>query len=161
MTLEEASRLAGTVVGILKPFVSRIEVAGSIRRKSKNPQDVDIVLIPKKDDEKGWELVSAALEEIGEVGERGKKQLFATVNGVNINIWRTTDESWGATLWFATGPRGYNIAYRRKAKENEMLFNQYGLFRRTTGEYIAGRTEEELFAILRPEGFKKPEERGL
>lgn len=44
---EVVTHLSNKIVDYLKPFCSKIEVAGSIRRKEKNPVDIDIVLIPK------------------------------------------------------------------------------------------------------------------
>ena len=44
--------LAKKIVKEIKPFCSRIEIAGSIRRKKSNPGDIDIVLIAKKESDK-------------------------------------------------------------------------------------------------------------
>ncbi len=39
--------LSKKILSWLKPSCRKIEIAGSIRRKEKNPRDIDIVLIPK------------------------------------------------------------------------------------------------------------------
>ena len=39
--------LANRIAKLIKPYCRRIEIVGSIRRKEKNPVDIDIVLIPK------------------------------------------------------------------------------------------------------------------
>ena len=56
--------LSKKIVSWIKPYSKRIEIVGSIRRKEKNPVDIDIVVIPKSKDK---------IEEILE--KHGKKVL--------------------------------------------------------------------------------------
>lgn len=151
-------KIAEALVKDLEPFTQRIEIAGSIRRKVSKPNDIDIVLIPK--DEQSWEEIREFLADHGSILRHGKWIIFADVAGVEINIWKTLPQSWGATMFFATGPSGYGIAYRMKARHKGMILNQYGLFDLETKQGVAGETEESIFEILRPEGYKEPEERG-
>jgi len=152
--------LAVTICEALNPLVDRIEIAGSIRRKVAHPKDIDIVLIPKSD--AAWdELIENALRSIGiKFESRGSLQIRATSDGIGVDIWRTTEDEWGAALMFATGPNNYNIAYRAKAKRMGLKLNRHGLFDRETGRRIAGKTEASIFKALRPAGYKPPEERG-
>ena len=69
----KAKEIADSVLQKLKPHCERIEIAGSIRRKKANPNDIEIVAIPKPYDvdlfESGiatvvnqWEKVKGRLE---------------------------------------------------------------------------------------------------
>lgn len=46
MKLEQAQRLANHLVDYMRPVCERIEIAGSIRRKSPQVKDIEIVAIP-------------------------------------------------------------------------------------------------------------------
>lgn len=45
--LSKASEIAGEIVGVLKAYCDRIEVAGSIRRKKPDVGDIELVIKPK------------------------------------------------------------------------------------------------------------------
>lgn len=44
---EKAAKLADAIAAALAPACERIEIAGSIRRRSTNPKDVEIVAVPR------------------------------------------------------------------------------------------------------------------
>jgi len=46
MTLEYAREMAGALVELLAPACERIEIAGSVRRRKAEPNDVEIVAVP-------------------------------------------------------------------------------------------------------------------
>ncbi len=145
------TNLANKTAASLKPFCKKIEVVGSIRRKEKNPVDIDMVLIPKN---------RIKLEEFmrkkGKFIQGGEKKSRWRVQGVNIELYYTTPESWGATLLAYSSKFGAGIGLRLVAKRKGYKLNQYGLYRGK--KIIAGRTEEEIYhALGRP--WKKPEDR--
>ena len=47
MQLCKIQRIANSVLKELKPYCERIEIAGSIRRQKPDPNDIEIVAIPK------------------------------------------------------------------------------------------------------------------
>ena len=57
-----------------------------------------------------------------------------------------------------TGPAKYNILMRRQAKLKGFRLNEYGLYNRESGEYVAGTTERSIFEALDME-YKAPNER--
>ena len=58
-------------------------------------------------------------------------------------------ESFGAALQYFTGSKEHNVVLRGLAKNRGLKINEYGVFRRADGRvYIAGRTEEEVYAAL-------------
>ena len=133
----------------LKSLSRRIEVVGSIRRKEKNPVDIDLVLIPKSK-----EKVVESMKKIGKYVQGGEKKITFKVEGVKIEIYFSEAESWGAMLLSYTGPFGSAIGLRVIAKRKGMLLNQYGLFKK--GKPVAGKTEQEIYKAL-GKSWKKPE----
>jgi len=147
-------RLANKIGGMLKPFSRRIEVVGSIRRKSKNPVDIDIVLIPKSEESK--EKIEALLEKKGKRILGGEKKAYFKVEGVEVELYYTTPEEWGAALLAYSSEFGAGIGLRVVAKKKGFKLNQHGLWRGT--KRVAGKTEEEIYhALGRP--YKEPWER--
>ena len=59
-------------------------------------------------------------------------------------------ESFGAALAYFTGSKDHNIVLRGLAKDRGLKINEYGVFRvdGKKEEWIAGRTEEEVYATL-------------
>ncbi len=144
--------LSKKIVNYLKPFCSRIEVVGSIRRKEKNPVDIDIVLTPKN---------RIRLEEFmkkkGRFIQGGEKKSRWRIEGVNVELYYTIAEEWGAALLAYSSKFGAGIGLRVVAKRKGFKLNQHGLFAKS-GKRIAGRSEEQIYhALGRP--WKRPENR--
>ena len=57
-----------------------------------------------------------------------------------------------------TGPAKYNILMRMIAKKKGFRLNEYGLYDRESGDYVAGDTERSIFEALGME-YKAPTER--
>jgi len=137
----------------LKKQSTRLDVVGSIRRKEKNINDIDIVLIPKD-----REKIISVLEKYGSRIEGGDKKLKYNIKGVSTEVYFATPNDYGAMLLTYTGPSGSNIGLRTKAKNQGYLLSQYGLFDRNTGKLLASKTEEDILKVLK-HPYKKPEER--
>jgi len=144
--------LSRRLINFLKPFCKRIEIVGSIRRKEKNPVDIDIVLIPKN-----RERLEDFLKKKGKFIQGGEKKSRWRIEGVNVELYYTTTESFGATLLAYSSKFGAGIGLRLVAKRKGYKLNQYGLFDRR-GKQIAGKTETEIYHALGRE-WKIPENR--
>ena len=147
--------LAEDIQAKLRPFCSKIKIAGSIRRHVENPGDIDIVLIPK-DRIKLEEFIKKGIG--GEFLQGGEHESTWNVHGVNVELYYTDDEEWGAELLAYSGRKGSNIGLRLVAKRNGFKLTQHGLFDSKTGKKIAGKTEEEIYHAL-GRNYKKPENR--
>lgn len=144
-------KLANSVLKKIKPYCRRIKIVGSIRRKEKNPVDIDIVIIPK-DKEK----IKQILIKKGKVIENGEKQFAVKIKGVKVELYFVSGEDWGAALFAYTGASGYSIGLRIRAKKMGLKLNQYGLFK--GNRKIAGKTEKQIYEALGKK-FKTPEQR--
>lgn len=154
MFLERAERMADEIIERLAPYCSRIQVAGSIRRKRPNPNDIDIVLVPND----LWNLHSE-LVKLGQVKMSGSKIIRVMYGDTQIDIYVADEETWATLLLIRTGSTEHNIRLCSLAKKKgwHLAASGEGLFNET-GERIAGDSEESIFKAL---GLKylKPEER--
>lgn len=141
---EAVIKLSKNIVSWIKPYCRRIEVVGSIRRKSKNPTDIDIVLIPKNGRSK--EEIEEVLSRKGKRILGGEQKAYFKIEGVEVEIYYTTSEEWGAALMAYSSPFGASIGLRVVARSKGFKLNQHGLFRK--GKRVAGRTEEEIYKAL-------------
>lgn len=144
--------LARKIKNRLRPYSYKIEIVGSIRRK-KEPNDIDIVLIPKNRN-----VIRKKLLGMGKIKAEGESLIFARIGGVDVDIFFSDLKSFGAQLLTRTGPKGGNIGNRTLAKHKGLLLNQYGLFK--GNKRIAGSTEKGIYEALGKQ-YKKPELRGV
>jgi DNA polymerase/3'-5' exonuclease PolX len=77
--------------------------------------------------------------------------------GQQVNLFYAKS-NWGAMQFYLTGPKNYCIGYRMKARSDDMLLNQYGLFDKS-GKRLAGETEESIYAVFSKK-YKDPWLRG-
>lgn len=146
-------KLANKLTKELKPYSKNIQVVGSIRRKEKNPVDIDIVLIPKNK-----EKLEGFMKMKGKFVQGGEHESTWMVEGVKVELYYTILEEWGATLLAYSSKFGAGIGLRVVALRKGFKLNQHGLFNRKTGKKIAGKTETEIYYTLgRP--YKEPWER--
>ena len=147
-------RLSKKIVKEIKQYCKKIMVVGSIRRKEKNPVDIDIVLIPRSENDK--ERIESILSKKGKRILGGDKKVYFKINGVEVEIYYTVPEELGAALLAYSSKFGAGIGLRVVAKRKGFKLSQHGLFKK--GKKIAGRTEEEIYhALGRP--YKEPWER--
>jgi DNA polymerase (family X) len=145
--------LAEKIEKELKPFCKRIEIAGSIRRKEKNPFDIDIVLIPE-DKIKLEEFMKTK----GKFMQGGEHESTWDIQGVKVELYYTNESEWGAELLAYSSKKGAGIGLRIIAKRKGFKLTQHGLFNRKTGKKIAGKTEKEIYKDLGRK-YKSPEKR--
>ena len=143
--------LSKRIVTKLKPYCRRIKVVGSIRRKEKNPIDIDIVLIPKS-----REKMEERMKKLGRYIQGGEHESTWKVEGVNIELYYTNSEEWGAALLAYSSEFGAGIGLRVIAKKKGFKLNNHGLFK--GNQRIAGKTEREIYSAL-GRSYKEPWER--
>jgi len=140
----------------------KVKVCGSIRRGRKEVGDVDLVtnvhLVGAIGVMLGWADEEGHVVDILSNLEKAEKAVQVLVDGVQWDMYLSSEEGWGAMVLSLTGSMKFNIIMRAKAKKDEMKLNQYGLWQ---GEnLIAGRTEEQIFMALGIE-YREPKERDL
>lgn len=130
----------------LKPYSSRLALAGSYRRGRDEVGDMDILFIPNPRI-MARPIISKLMLTAKVVYMNGTDRWsFLSPEGLQIDIVSTTEESWGACLQYFTGSRDHNISLRGLAKRRGLVLNEYGLWR--DGERIAGRDEGDIYKGL-------------
>ncbi len=100
---ERVLEIANKIVDQLKPFCIKIEIVGSIRRKKSNPRDIDLVLIAKK---KEYKLkMKELLSKEGKFLQGGDKEMFFRVEGIDLQLFFTVVDEWGAALLAYSGKK--------------------------------------------------------
>jgi len=152
---EIAAKITAYVAAKL-PAHAHTWVCGSIRRKTVDSKDIDIITCP---DPKWREetLDRFCYTTGGEVINRGdhKATIRVTRDGVQMNVDLWLVEPWhvGAALIYATGSKEHCVALRSRAKSRGFTLNEYGIFPATCDVYseknsLAGKTEEEVYKFL-------------
>ena len=144
MNLEQAEKLALEIIERLKPFCSRIQVAGSIRRKCPEPKDIDIVLIPSD----LW-MLHAELKKMGHVKMSGAKIVRVLIGMRQLDIYVADEKSWATLLLIRTGSTENNIRLCSLAKRKgwHLAADGRGLFNEKD-ERVAGDTELSIYQAL-------------
>lgn len=158
---KQAKQEADKIISKLKKLreVEKIEAAGSLRRKKAFVKDLDILASSKKPEKVIDAFVN--LPEVKKISGKGTtKAAVVLKSGINADLRVLKPESWGAGLYYFTGPKNYNILIRKIAIKKGFKLSEYGLFDKKTGRRIAGKTEEEISKKL---GLKlpNPEEREM
>lgn len=151
MSLAIAETLVDKLIEELRKVgISTIQVAGSIRRRETWVGDIDLII-------EGDLSLIAKLPDVN-IFEGGTERVSALYKGQQVNFFRSEPATWGAMLFYLTGPTQNQIGYRMKAKVKGWTLNQHGLFDEK-GKLLAAATEEEIYAAF-GKPYKPPELRG-
>jgi len=142
--LGRAEKTASAIVKRLAPYCSRIEVAGSIRRRKEWVNDIDLVLIPRD----LWNL-HHEIAALGSVRMSGNKIMRIDAGDIQVDIYFATEQSWATLLLIRTGSAENNIRLATAAKRKgwHLAASGDGLFNER-GERIAGDSEESIYHAL-------------
>jgi len=166
--LSEAKVFADAVVSHLKqvPCLTRVEVAGSFRRRRETVGDLDVLATcaspvdrpgrsprskarPAKETDSVAQVMDqlAAYEGVASVLARGDTKMTVRLkNGLQLDLRVVPEESFGAALQYFTGSKAHSIEMRRRAQDRGLKLNEYGVFRGS--KRIAGKTEEEVYRAV-------------
>lgn len=153
------------------PGLRRLEFAGSYRRGKETVGDLDILV----DADDVQAVMSRFAEYLGietVIGRGDTKMSIRLRDGLQVDLRVVPTESFGAALQYFTGSKEHNVTLRGRAKDAGLKINEYGVYRvenaqsgtakrqaknKTVAEaetaeeqltWIAGRTEEEVYATL-------------
>jgi DNA polymerase (family 10) len=156
MQLEKARAIADEIVSQLKPFCSKIEIAGSIRRRKSIVKDIDLVCIPSQTGQ-----FICALQKMGLIKMGGKKLIrvelqYGYPEGLMLDIYIATAETWATLLLIRTGSTAHNIKLCRLALQKGLKLHAdgSGLFKieaqgcEGKEVLVANESEEQIFTAL-------------
>jgi len=125
--------------------LEQIAPAGSYRRGRDTVGDLDILVVSSDAGEVMDRL--GAFAGVADVLARGDTKMSVRLAaGFQVDLRVVPAESFGAALQYFTGSKQHNVVLRGRAKARGLKINEYGVFR--DEQYIAGRTEEEVYATL-------------
>ncbi|NLX47971.1 MAG: DNA polymerase/3'-5' exonuclease PolX [Euryarchaeota archaeon] len=124
-----------------------VSLGGSLRRMKETIGDIDI-LVGSSEAERAMDtFVSYPLT--AEVLLRGEtKTSIRSQDGVQVDMRVVAPSSFGAALQYFTGSKEHNVKVRTLANELGYKVNEYGVFRSSDGEKVAGETEEDVYDAL-------------
>jgi len=156
--------------------IRQMDVAGSYRRGRETIGDIDLLV--DADDAHAVMEHFGRFEELATVIGRGDTKMSIRLGrGLQIDLRVVPARSFGAALQYFTGSKDHNVILRGMAKDRGLRINEYGVFRVSPASpskkvakksaadddsadepadfksadspaYIAGRTEEEVYAAL-------------
>jgi DNA polymerase (family 10) len=124
--------------------IEKISIAGSLRRMKETIGDLDI-LISSKNPKTVMEYF-LSYPEVARVLAKGPTKSSVLLNdNLQVDLRVVEEKSYGAALQYFTGSKDHNVTLRGLAARKGFKLNEYGLFDKNTGKYIAGKTEEEIY----------------
>jgi DNA polymerase (family X) len=131
--------------------IKQIEVAGSYRRGRETVGDLDLLVEAKSGDAAMDRL--AEYPSVVDVLARGDTKMTVRLrSGLQVDLRVVPKESFGAALQYFTGSKDHNVVLRGMAIKRGLKISEWGVFsaKPESGEeeYVAGRTEEEVYAAL-------------
>jgi DNA polymerase (family 10) len=125
--------------------VAEVAVAGSYRRSKETVGDIDILVTTEEGSPVMERFVS--FDDVGQVLARGPtKSSIVLRSGLQVDLRRVAQESFGAALQYFTGSQPHNIAIRRIGRQRGLRINEYGVF--SADGRVAGDTEESVYRAL-------------
>jgi DNA polymerase (family 10) len=128
------------------PEVKQVALAGSARRMKETVGDLDFLVVSDKP-EKVMDFFVSMPEVVDILGKGKTKSMVRLKVGIDADLRVVEEKSFGAALQYFTGNKEHNIALRKIAIEKGWKLSEYGVFDKHD-KYIAGRTEEEVYAKL-------------
>ena len=121
----------------------KILLCGSARRGKENCGDLDIVFIDNQNNAvKNW------LSEMFGLKKNGKPQTTVLIEGVQIEFYEATQETWGSNVLMWTGSAQNNVLMRRKCKRKGWTMSQHGIKDESGLNLTSGMSEEEIYDFL-------------
>lgn len=143
----EVAPIAESLVALLREVdpQARVAIGGSFRRARETVGDLDL-LADSADSAPLMEAL-ASHEDVTQVLAQGPTKTSVVLrNGLQVDLRVVEASSYGAALQYFTGSQAHNIAVRRRAQQQGMKVNEYGLTRE--GEALPAETEEALYEAL-------------
>ncbi len=129
-------------------FVQQLEVAGSFRRGKETVGDLDFLAVSSKP-EKVMDVFTA-LPGTTEILAKGTtKSSIRLENGLQVDLRVVRPKEFGSAMNYFIGSKEHNVELRKFALSKGCTLSEYGLFKVQGKKWVAGRTEQEIYAKLR------------
>jgi DNA polymerase (family 10) len=152
--LDDAEKAAEKITAYLLEFpgITTVTPAGSLRRGRDTVGDLDLLATgPCCDEDKVAPAVDymAAYPPIASLIAKGANKVsFRLSNGLQVDVRLLPQGSYGAALQYFTGSKMHNVSTRQRALKRGYTLSEYALAKVEDGTFVAGATEEEIYAAL-------------
>lgn len=141
------------------PGVTRVEVAGSWRRRRETIGDLDLLAAFDGDGTPVVEHFTAFDGAVRVEASGSTKGNIVLRSGLSVDLRVIPEESFGAALHYFTGSKEHNVHIRTLGVKRGLRINEWGVFEvpegvdpdtvgKDGGRRVGGRTEEEVFASV-------------
>ena len=131
------------------PRVKRLEVAGSLRRRSETVHDVDLVAAVDEEEREAVMESFATSPSVNRVVARGPtKTSILTDDDVQVDLRIVGVDEFPFALHHFTGSKEHNTAMRGRAKKMGLTMSEWGVFRDGEEDSLPAADEEEVFGLL-------------
>lgn len=152
--LDDAETAAEKLIAYLRLFkgITTILPAGSLRRGRDTVGDLDVLATGPACAE---DCVDAAVEYVAQypalhtlLAKGQNKVSFRLRTGLQVDVRLLPVGSYGAALQYFTGSKMHNVSIRQRALKRGYTLSEYALAKVEDGSFVAGATEEEIYAAL-------------
>ncbi len=152
MPMPQALAMAEEIVEELKAakLCSRVEIAGSLRRRKETTGDIDILAASTKPAKvMEWFCSRRSVERV--LGQGPTKSSVLLKHGMQADLRVVDADVFGAALHYFTGGKEHNVKIRQLALKKGFTLSEYGLYKGTAkakGKLVACKTEEDVFKAI-------------
>ncbi|EKE05334.1 MAG: hypothetical protein ACD_19C00355G0014 [uncultured bacterium] len=149
LLLPYAENVASEVVEWIKNGVEveKIDVLGSLRRKSATVGDIDIAVATNNPTEVIERFVNYSKKQ--KIIEKGEVTSSILLPGdVQVDLLVMIPDAYGNALQHFTGSKNHNIALREYSLKKGYSMSEHGIKNTKTGKTVGIRTEKELYKLL-------------
>ena len=146
--LRDAHEVAAALVAFLHDRApgAAFDVVGSLRRGCETCGDIDILASGADPSLMNDFVENPVVERV--IGHGDTKSSVLLQGGLQADLRLVAGDSRGAALQYFTGSKAHNIALRDRAIGLGFKLNEYGLFRVTDDQRVAGATETDVYEAL-------------
>lgn len=145
----DAMQVARRVMGDLEAsgLADRLDYAGSLRRLEETIGDIDILAVSTEP--AALLDTFTALPGVTSVMGSGSTKASVVVDEViQVDLRVVEEDAYGAALLYFTGSKTHNIELRQRCLDRGWTLNEYSLSEVDSGDVVASRSEEEIYAAL-------------
>jgi DNA polymerase (family X) len=147
--LSYATELADELIAYLQiEGVQSVTAAGSLRRGRETVGDLDLLVTGGDPPTVLSHFVKHP--RVHQVLAEGGNKASALIGleGLQVDVRVLPPESYGAAMQYFTGSKEHNVTLRQRALKLGFSLNEYGLTEIAREKFVAGATEEEIYAKL-------------
>jgi len=135
------------------PGFEKITPAGSLRRGRETAGDLDILVTgpgccSPEERAQAVQYVAQYPPLMDIIAQGDNKISFRLRSDLQVDVRLLPPDSFGAAMQYFTGSKAHNVALRQRALKMGYTLNEYSLADLKTGQAVAGKTEEEIYAKL-------------